>query len=100
MGGCKASSKSRLQTLVFVVAASCASALAQSGQGALATTPPMGWNSWNSYGLTVGEEEFRANAGWMAQHLRRFGWSYAVVDEGWYLQNPEAKAGAFHFTMD
>jgi hypothetical protein len=62
-------------------------------------TPPMGWNSWDSYGLTVNEAEFKANAAWMAQHLKRYGWQYAVVDEGWYLTNPEAKPGAFQFTM-
>jgi hypothetical protein len=46
----------------------------------------MGWNSWDSYGLTVTEAEFKANAEWMAQHLKRHGWQYAVVDEGWYLR--------------
>lgn len=60
----------------------------------------MGWNSWDSYGLSVTEQEFRANAEAMAQHLKRYGWEYAVVDEGWYLQNPEGKAGTFRFTMD
>jgi len=62
-------------------------------------TPPMGWNSWDSYGLSVTEAEFKANASWMAQHLKRYGWEYAVVDEGWYLKNPEAKPGAFQFVM-
>jgi len=60
----------------------------------------MGWNSWDSYGLTVTQDEFQANADWMNQHLRRFGWEYAVVDEGWCLENPDAKAGSFHFAMD
>ena len=60
----------------------------------------MGWNSWDSYGLTVTQQEFLANADYMAAHLRAYGWQYAVVDEGWYLQNPEAKPGGFHFTMD
>jgi alpha-galactosidase len=60
----------------------------------------MGWNSWDSYGLTVTQSEFQANAEWMAQHLLRYGWQYAVVDEGWYLPNPEAKPGSFKFTMD
>jgi hypothetical protein len=59
----------------------------------------MGWNSWDSYGLSVTEAEFRANAEWMAQHLKRYGWQYAVVDEGWYVQNPRAKPDAFRFTM-
>jgi alpha-galactosidase len=58
--------------------------------GNIAPTPPMGWNSWDSYGLTVREAEVRANADWMAAHLKQNGWQYIVVDEGWYLQNPES----------
>jgi len=67
----------------------------------LAATPPMGWNSWDAYGLTISEAEFRANAEWMAKHLKLFGWQYAVVDEGWYLQNPESGGKpAWQFTLD
>ena len=67
----------------------------------LAPTPPMGWNSWDSYGLTITETEYKGNAEWMAKHLRRFGWEYAVVDEGWYLQNPETGGKpTWHFTLD
>ena len=55
----------------------------------LAPTPPMGWNSWDSYGLTTNESQFRANMLVMAAQLKEFGWQYVVVDEGWYLQNPE-----------
>ena len=29
---------------------------------AAAPTPPMGWNSWDSYGTTVTEAEVKANA--------------------------------------
>ncbi|HEY6377021.1 MAG TPA: glycoside hydrolase family 27 protein [Edaphobacter sp.] len=56
----------------------------------LAPAPPMGWNSWDSYGLTVTEAQFRANADVVAAKLKAFGWRYVVVDEGWYLQNPES----------
>ncbi len=56
----------------------------------LAPTPPMGWNSWDSYGLTVDEQQFSANVDTLAAKLKPFGWRYAVIDEGWYLQNPEA----------
>ncbi len=66
----------------------------------MAPTPPMGWNSWDSYGLSVTESEFQANAEFMSKRLRRYGWEYAVVDEGWYLTNPEAKPGSFRFSMD
>jgi len=52
----------------------------------LAPTPPMGWNSWDSYGLTVTEAEFKANVSWFHQRLQPLGWQYAVVDEGWYLR--------------
>jgi hypothetical protein len=60
----------------------------------------MGWNSWDSYGLTVTESEFKENASWLAQNLKSHGWQYAVVDEGWYLVNPEAKPESFHFVLD
>src|SRR5579871_5354119 len=56
----------------------------------LAPVPPMGWNSWDSYGLTVTEAQFRANADVVAAKLKAFGWQYVVVDEGWYLENPES----------
>jgi len=54
----------------------------------VAPTPPMGWNSWDSYGLTIDESQFRANAAAEAKKLLPFGYRYAVVDEGWYMQNP------------
>jgi hypothetical protein len=60
----------------------------------------MGWNSWDSYGLSVTESEFEANATYMADNLRSHGWQYAVVDEGWFLQNPEGKAGTYRYTID
>jgi alpha-galactosidase len=66
----------------------------------IAPTPPMGWNSWDSYGLSVTESEFRANADVLAGRLKQFGWNYAIVDEGWYLSNPAAKQGQFEFTLD
>jgi len=47
----------------------------------LAPTPPMGWNSWDAYGLTVTEAQFKANVERLAT-IRPHGWSYAVIDEG------------------
>lgn len=44
----------------------------------------MGWNSWNCYGIDVREEQVRAVADYMAQHLKPHGWEYVVVDMGWY----------------
>ena len=53
----------------------------------LAPTPPMGWNSWDAYGLTVIEADFKANVE-VLKTLQPFGWNTAVIDEGWYMDNP------------
>ncbi len=55
-----------------------------------AATPPMGWNSWDCYGPTVTEAEVRANADYMAKHLKASGWEYVVVDIRWYVGNDTA----------
>ena len=39
-----------------------------------APTPPMGWNSWDSYGLTITEVQFQDNVGVLAQTLKPHGW--------------------------
>jgi alpha-galactosidase len=58
--------------------------------GSWASTPPMGWNSWDSFGPTVTEQEVKANADYMADHLKEFGWQYIVVDIRWYVENDKA----------
>jgi hypothetical protein len=68
-------------TLVFVFAATLS--IAQTP----APTPPLGWNSWDAYGLTINEADFKANAAVLAG-VKQFGWQYAVIDEGWYMENP------------
>jgi len=54
----------------------------------ISPTPPMGWNSWDSYGLTVDEAAFKANATELAK-LHSYGWTYAVIDQGWYMRRPQ-----------
>ena len=49
----------------------------------LALTPPMGWNSWDCYGAAVNEEQLIANADYMAEHLKDYGWEYVVCDIQW-----------------
>ncbi len=46
--------------------------------------PPMGWNSYDYYDTMVNEEQVKANADYMAGHLREFGWEYVVIDIQWY----------------
>ena len=49
----------------------------------VAPQPPMGWNSYDYYNTTVNEEQVRANAEYMAQNLKEYGWNYIVVDIQW-----------------
>jgi alpha-galactosidase len=58
----------------------------------VAATPPMGWNSWDSYGLTVTEGQFRDNVKVLVNDLKPAGYTYAVIDEGWFFLNPEARS--------
>jgi alpha-galactosidase len=76
--------------------------LSSPAQNPAAPTPPLGWNSWDSYGTTVGEEQVKANTDWMAAHLAKYGWQYIVVDIQWYEPNAQGhdyKPGA-PLTMD
>ncbi|NLM97013.1 MAG: glycoside hydrolase family 27 protein [Halanaerobiaceae bacterium] len=60
----------------------------------LAQTPPMGWNSWDCYGASVREDEVRANAEYMAENLKQYGWEYVVVDIQWY--EPDARSDQYN----
>lgn len=55
----------------------------------VATTPPMGWNSWDCFGVSVTEAEVKANADFMAARLKQYGWEYVVVDLGWYAPSAD-----------
>ena len=50
----------------------------------IALTPPMGWNSWNAYGLAVDAAKVRAVAEAMVSTgLAAHGWTYVNIDDGW-----------------
>ena len=77
-------------------------AAAQQPQSSVAPTPPMGWNSWDAYGLTITEPQFRANVEVLHDKLLPFGWNYAVIDEGWYFENPGDRPtpDKLHYAID
>jgi alpha-galactosidase len=52
--------------------------------GALAATPPMGWNSWNKYGCAVSEKVIRDTAdALVATGMRDLGYRYLNIDDCW-----------------
>ncbi len=76
-------------TLASILSASAWAA----GPATVAATPPMGWNSWDCYGTAVTEAQVKANADYMAQHLKQHGWQYVVVDIQW--SEPHAQAHGY-----
>jgi alpha-galactosidase len=60
-----------------------ASVLAQKFAG-LAPTPPMGWNSWNTFGVAVDEKLIKEMAEAMiSSGMQKAGYNYIVIDDGW-----------------
>lgn len=50
----------------------------------ISLTPPMGWNSWNAWGLSVSDEKVRQSAKAMVDKgLINYGWTYVNIDDGW-----------------
>jgi hypothetical protein len=62
-----------------------------------ATTPPMGWNSYDYYDTTVNEAQVKANADYMAKHLKEYGWQYIVVDIQWYALDAGTKRSEYQY---
>lgn len=62
-----------------------------------AITPPMGWNSYDYYDTTVTEEQIKANADYMAKHLKEYGWQYVVVDIEWYANDAGTQRDKYQY---
>jgi len=84
---------------VFALASAAAVSQTGSRTAILAPTPPLGWNSWDAYGFTITEAQFKANVTWFHQHLQPYGWQYVVIDEGWYIAHPGKYAGPGSITL-
>lgn len=50
----------------------------------LALEPPLGWNSFDSYGVYLYEEAAVANLNAMKEKLKPYGYEYFVIDAGWF----------------
>src|SRR5436190_1753835 len=77
-----------MHSLVATILLACGTGImpvshAQRRAEPVAARPPMGWNSYDCFSYAVNEAEVKANAGFMAARLKRFGWQYVVVDYVW-----------------
>ena len=62
-----------------------------------AVTPPMGWNSYDYYDTTVTEEEVKANARYMAENMKAYGWEYVVIDIEWYSNDAGTRRQEYQY---
>jgi hypothetical protein len=52
----------------------------------IALTPPLGWNSWNVWGLSVTQKRVYAAAkAFVEKGLADHGWMYINIDDGWEI---------------
>ncbi|GAA1805405.1 ricin-type beta-trefoil lectin domain protein [Luedemannella flava] len=80
---------------VAVLAAGGAVALnlpsAQALDNGVGRTPPMGWNSWNTFGCNINESLIRGMADAMVNSgMRDAGYQYVVVDDCWMNPNRDS----------
>ena len=62
-----------------------------------AVVPPMGWNSYDYYDTAVNEAQVKANADYMAKHLREYGWEYIIVDIQWYAHGAGSRRSEYQY---
>jgi alpha-galactosidase len=64
---------------------------AQALNNGVARTPPMGWNSWNTFGCNINEALIRQHAdALVSSGLRDLGYRYVVVDDCWFNPNRDS----------
>ncbi|MFT3825423.1 MAG: glycoside hydrolase family 27 protein [Chitinophagaceae bacterium] len=57
----------------------------------LATRPPMGWNSWNTFQVNINENMVKAVADVMVSSgMKEAGYEYIVLDDGWMTKERDA----------
>jgi len=80
--------KLSLYTAALLTAAGVTAAVqptASAAPGSPALTPPLGWNSWNSFGCGITEAQVRQAADAMVSSgMRDAGYRYVVVDDCWF----------------
>lgn len=80
----------KLLPSLLLTALLAAGAAAQKFEG-LALTPPMGWNSWNTFSSNISEDLVKEVADTMvANGMRDAGYTYLVLDDTWSLRERDA----------
>jgi len=81
----------RASVFVTMVAVLISSSLLYAQDKGLASTPPMGWNSWNKFGCNVSEDMIRQMAdGMVKSGMKDAGYQYVVIDDCWQVERDQS----------
>lgn len=79
--------------ILFLFITLSANSFAQKFEG-LAPTPPMGWNSWNTFQTNISEDLVKGIADNMvASGMKDAGYTYIVLDDGWMTMQRDSITG-------
>ena len=95
----RALARSSLILVTFAFVASAAAAQQRPARGGppmsvrpLASTPPMGWNSWNKFGCHIDETLIRETAdALVASGMKDAGYAYVNIDDCWMARERDAQ---------
>ncbi len=60
----------------------------------LANTPPMGWNSWNTFEVNINEQLVKDMVNViLSSGMKDAGYNYIVLDDGWMIKDHRDKGG-------
>ena len=86
--------KTVIAAVMLLAPAGLAGAVAPSAQAldnGVARTPPMGWNTWNTFGCNINESLIRQTAdSIVSSGLRDLGYAYVIVDDCWFNPNRDS----------
>jgi len=79
-----------MKKILPLLLALCVPAFAQKFEG-LALTPPMGWNTWNTFASNINEALVMQTADLMVKNgMRDAGYNYIVLDDTWSAMERDA----------
>ncbi|WP_049559541.1 glycoside hydrolase family 27 protein [Nonomuraea sp. SBT364] len=72
-------------TMLAVTTGAVAAGPAQALDNGVGRTPPMGWNTWNTFGCNINETLIKQTADALVSNgMRDLGYQYVVVDDCWF----------------
>lgn len=83
-----------MKKLLSIAAIAAVSLLSAQKFENVALTPPMGWNSWNTFEVNINEDLVKKTADIIVSSgLKDAGYEYIVLDDGWMVKDHRDKNG-------